>query len=151
MTHLSASDSSGNGNSHSRWTPLMCRRSPWRACSFRLRNARNASDCVWMETGLKLDLHHCTSKTDLRMSISVGNDLNQMSYRSYFNSIFVIYKLDLKLKSVNLYWFTTDFLMILIYENHKLINMSSAERPVCAMPKSTSLNSVENNYIPVIY
>jgi len=27
-------------------------------CGFRLRNARNASDCVWMETGLQLAQEH---------------------------------------------------------------------------------------------
>jgi len=27
------------------------------SCGFRLRNARNASDCVWMETGLKPSMY----------------------------------------------------------------------------------------------
>ena len=39
------------------------------SCGFRLRNARNASDCVWMETGLECvflwrlhDIVHCEKK-----------------------------------------------------------------------------------------
>jgi len=31
---------------------LLANASAWVSCGFRLRNARNASDCVWMETGL---------------------------------------------------------------------------------------------------
>ena len=37
---------------HSYWLALAF--VAWNSCGFRLRNARNASDCVWMWTGLKV-------------------------------------------------------------------------------------------------
>ena len=34
------------------------------SCGFRLRNERNTSDCVWMETGLKVGFHYPSSRAE---------------------------------------------------------------------------------------
>ena len=71
-SHFESSPSSSDECRTAKWLPTLKPRfhsnaSACVSCGFRLRNAHNASDCVWMETGLQ------TKPTDLsRESACIG-------------------------------------------------------------------------------